>query len=125
MRARFAGSGRGCCSPRTDFARNAAPVVPADGVVEVQEWQDEAEDGQVLRIHDEGACVQDECEEEFAEHRSAPPAVGASHGVAAEADAAAAASCTAGADAATAACSRSAGSTEVVRVPKRRSSPNC
>ena len=48
-------------------------------------------DGQVLRIHDEGADgLADECEEECAEHRSAPPAVGASHGVgadAAEADA--------------------------------------
>ena len=79
-------------------------------------------DGQVLRIHDEGACGQDECEEEFAEYRSAPPAVGASRGVGAdavEADAAAAASCTAGADAATAAFSRSAGSTEVVRVPEK------
>ena len=31
----FAGYGRGCCSPRTDFAPNAAPVVPADGLVEV------------------------------------------------------------------------------------------
>ena len=61
--------------------------------MEVQEWQDETEDGQVLRIHDEGADgLEDECEKECAEHRSTPPAVGASHGVstnAAEADAAA------------------------------------
>ena len=77
----------------------------------------------MVRIHDEGADgLQDECKEECEKHRSTPPAVRASHGVgadAAEADAAAAASCTAGADAATAAFSRSAGSTEVVRVPEK------
>ena len=73
----------------------------------------------MLRIHDEGADrLEDECEEECAEHRSTPPAVGASEGVGAdeaEADAAVATSTATGADAATAAFSRSAGSTEVVR----------
>ena len=107
MRTRLAGHGRGCCSPRTDFAPRVAPFVPADGLVEVQEWQDEAEDGQLLRIHDEGAHgLEDEYEDECAEHRSTLPAVGASHAVGADAagaDAAAAASSAAGADAATAA----------------------
>ena len=68
----------------------------------------------MVSIHAEGADgLEDECE-----HKSALPAVGASHGVgadAAEADAVAATSNAAGADAATAAFSRSAGSTEVVR----------
>ena len=64
-------------------------------------------------------ALEDECEKECAEHRSTPPAVGASHGVstnAAEADAAASPlrPLTGRADAATAAFSGSAGSTEVV-----------
>ena len=93
-------------------------MVPAECLVEVQEWQDKAEDGHVLRVHDESDGLEDECEEEYEEHRSTPPAVGASHGVGADAagaDAAAAASSAAGADAATAAFSASAASTEVVR----------
>ena len=63
------------------------------------------------------AGLVDECEEECAEHRSTPPAVGAFEGVgadAAAADAAVAMSTAAGAAAATAAFSGSAGSTEVV-----------
>ena len=120
MRARFAGHWEGLLfRPHKDFSPEVAPVAPADGLVEIQEWQDEAEDGQVLRIHDDGGGgLEDECAEECAEHRSAPPAVGASHGVgadAAEADAAVATSSNAGAAAATAAFSGSAGSTDVVR----------
>ena len=47
MRARFAGHGIRCYFPaHTDCALDVALEVPADGVVEVQEWQDEAEDGQ-------------------------------------------------------------------------------
>ena len=73
----------------------------------------------MLSIHDEGADgLEDEREEDCEEHRSTPPAVGGTQGVGAdavEADAAAAASSAAGTDAATAAFSRSAGSTEVVR----------
>ena len=73
----------------------------------------------MLRIHDEFTRgLVDKCEEECAEHRSTLPAVGASEGVGAEAagaDAAATTQNAVGTDAASAAFSRSAGSTEVVR----------
>ena len=124
------GIGRGLLFlPHKDFAPEVAPVAPADGLVEVQEWQDEPEDVQVLRIHDEGAGgLEDECKEECAEHRSTPPAVGASEGVAADeadADAAVATSTAAGADAATAAFSGSADSTEGSRAQDARAKPRC
>ena len=75
-----------------------------------------------VRIHDEGAHgLEDECEE----HRSTPPAVGASEGVgadAAEADAAAAASSAAGADVETPAFSQITGFHEGCCAARLRSS---